>query len=303
MASTYTIPPADDFLKSFDLEDFSWGDVYADKERAKLAAMEAEDAAAAQRGVAEMAAKREGYKDLGMSALLAGGQAALTMIPTRTQREQKAELAELQRAEAAGEQALDPGVAGLMNRAGAAAGRIAGQQGAELMGALAAGGGSSAADIRRVQKSALEVGAEAKREAGLARAGAELGARQERRGTIASMRAQRFEEEKSRREAGAKALQNFAGLAGKLRGEAPLKVADVTEIAKTGKLSSDEIMKLYQYAIKGQVGRDRFSESMTYFGGLQQPRFSRDPKRKVATSTGRDDPFAEDPDFDLGGHK
>tara|TARA_R110002012_G_scaffold16556_5_gene63737 strand:+ start:2214 stop:3047 length:834 start_codon:yes stop_codon:yes gene_type:complete len=274
------IPPivasdVDDWIAGFDLKDFPGFQAegaaeHRVAEQAKLAAMEAADAAAVQRGVAESAAKKELYKDLGMSALLAGGQAALTMLPTRTQREQKKELAELQRAEAAGEQALDPGVAALMDRAGAAAGRIAGQQGAQLEGALAAGGGSSAADIRRVQKSALEVGAEAKRKVGMERAGAELGARQERRSTIASMRAQRFEEEKGRRDAAAKALQNFAGLAGKLRGEAPLKVADVTEIAKTGKLSSDEIMELYKYAQKGQRGRDRFSDAMTFFGGLQQ---------------------------------
>ena len=44
----------------------------------------------------------------------------------------------------------------------------------------------------------------------------------------------------------------------------------MTEIAKTGKLSSDEIMKLYEYAMRGQRGQDRFSDAMTFFGGLQQ---------------------------------
>ena len=116
-----------------------------------LAAFAMPDGLTLQERSARQATQRELRNRAIETALLAAGTQALSFRPTSIQREQAEELAELQRQQEAGEAALDPDVRNLMDRAGAAAGRLATQLGQQFESTMAAGGGTSAADIRRVQ--------------------------------------------------------------------------------------------------------------------------------------------------------
>ena len=219
---------------------------------------------------AEQALRRE-LRDRGVeSAALAGATSLLSMAPTRTQRELYQELEELERQQEAGEPALDPDIRNLMDRAGAAAGRLATQLGQQFESTMAAGGGTSAADIRRVQGEAMSQAASARREVGMDAAQQELLARQEREEKVAQLQAMRFEEEKARRQALAESVALFSQLLGRVRGESTTEIVNLA--AASGEMDADEIMDLYRWAQRSETARSRFWEGFTWFGGTAQER-------------------------------
>jgi hypothetical protein len=218
-----------------------------------------------ERELMEEAAKKELRTDVGVSAGLAGLQLAAELYPTRTQREQKAELAELERQQEAGESALDPKVSALMDQAAAAGGRIAGEMGLRLAAQEAASGVTSAGAQQRGRQAVMETAAKGKREAGLQKAQAELQAEQQRAGKIASMRAQRFEEEKGRRQAASQTLAKAAILTGKLRAEKPLEIADIESLQNAG-FDHDQIMEIWDKSHDSMRSQDKYMEYMLYAG-------------------------------------
>jgi len=219
----------------------------------------------AQQDAIKQAANRALATDLGISALMAGGQAAAAMIPTGIQREQARELEELQRQEEAGETALDAEVSALMDQAATAGSKIAGEMGMRAESALAASGDQSAGAQQRITQSVMQTAAEGKREAGLAKAEAEYGARQQRRATIESMRAQEFEEEKSRRAAIGQSITQAALLLGQMRGEKPLEVEDVQGLVDMG-FDADQIMEIVEVSNRTSRGRNRWIDSLSFAG-------------------------------------
>jgi len=215
----------------------------------------------------EEAAKKSLRGDLGISAAAAGLQLAAELYPTRTQREQKKELAELERQVEAGEAALDPKVSALMDQAAAASNKMAAEMGQRLEGQAAATGSTSAGAQRRIQQNVMETAAEAKRKTGLEKAAAEQRAEEQRASTIASMRAQRFEEEKSRRAAASRSIGKAAILTAKLRAEKPLEVADIEGLKDQG-FSNDQILEIWKESQRSMRSQDLYMEAMLDAGTL-----------------------------------
>ena len=229
------------------------------------------------------AAKRELQKDIGLSLLLAGTEAALQMPQDPVSREmfgtvpgvRKAvtgqyggELGELVAQEEAGETALDPEVAQLMDQAATAGKRAAGEMLGKVEATMAAGGSGSAGDIQRAQQSAMQTAAKSAREAGLEKARMEYGARQERRQKIDQMKAQMREEVASRRSAAAQSIAKGALLFGKLRGEKPLEVADIQGLVDQG-FTNEQIMDIYEQSNKTMSARDKFFENLIFSGSTE----------------------------------
>ena len=249
----------------FDDDDAELGEVDS-----SLAAFAMPDGLTLQERLARQATQRELRNRSIETALLAAGTQALAFRPTSIQREQAEELAELQRQQEAGEAALDPDIRNLMDRAGAAAGRLATQLGQQFESTMAAGGGTSAADIRRVQGEAMSQVAEARRESGMDAAAAELQAREDREQKIEAMRAQQFEEEKAKRQAMVESIYTFSEELGRVRGESPTEIVSIA--AASGEYSPEEILELYRLAQSNITPRTSFFERLTFFGGTDQER-------------------------------
>jgi hypothetical protein len=219
---------------------------------------------------ARQASQRELRNRAIEAGLLSAGTQALAFMPTSIQREQAEQLAELQRQQEAGEAALDPDIRNLMDRAGAAAGRLATQLGQQFESSMAAGGGTSAADIRRVQGEAMSQVAEARRESGMDAATAEFQAREQREQQIESMRAQQLEEEQAKRQALVESIYTFAGELGRVRGESPTEIVNIA--AASGQYSPEELLELQRLAQSKITPRASFFERLTFFGGTDQER-------------------------------